>query len=845
MNLKRRRNALYAFVALALGSPAAHADVFDDAWSCAVAVKEGVVDTAIIGGKALKFIATKPDCVTRLGTPATAAPIGVVVGLANIGVLPKSQPSCSGKLYGTAAKPVAEALNATLGELGVLPDGAKDQLIGIAAGGISGEVLAEIPGMDFVSGSLTCGCDLVDAGLNTDTIEKVLNTADNIGDKCGGPVWDKAKEIAGDVVNFAGDAADEGIRQVSNLGDALAGQTKHMPYVNYYDQNWAPNVEAYATYEFSHPNSWHGAKKWKEIWDPCVGYFDGHTQAEDTAQYTCDNMRSGGPLFPKKYFGHELFERVFEFEASVLVKAEREKAYAEFSDIKSGALPKDITDSPCYADQAIKLNSLLPSLRKQAIDSVFGIPKKEKKHNGLAVLPDSPPALWPADTFGAYVLTYFPEVDAGQFHADAAKAVQLALADFNAEEKIRAKLKELVLDYYHKGSICIATTDKNQAELNSLLSQCPTQSCKDTIRSDYQVCRSDLESWREKNMSVLIATEYSNNKVLLQNEQGVREGVCISEAEHTLATEKNAKTLENMVDQCSKAIPREKLEKDYEACAAAEKNWYEKNRPGEGKFNAEYVEKINEGWKGFNDACLDAAKTTFQSCRLSINDSSAKRPGPVEVPNMRDGGITDSSDRLREREPIQRRDERVPKTETEAELRRRKEASSREPLNKRDPLQGLDERVPRTESSAESRRRRESDDSSASREPLTDREPIQRIDDRVLTAEPTRDSRRQLSPEELRRARESMRQDEVPSSDSATLEARRRAAAEAREGRAGRDPVVPEAAPVTDADLPGCYVLSRTESSRYYGCRNTTAFENCLDVEKRDSSIACKLVSKD
>ncbi|HPO25541.1 MAG TPA: hypothetical protein PK135_12860, partial [Arenimonas sp.] len=353
MNPKRRRNALYAFVALALGSPAAHADVFDDAWSCAVAVKEGVVDTAIIGGKALKFIATKPDCVTRLGTPATAAPIGVVVGLANIGVLPKSQPSCSGKLYGTAAKPVAEALSATLGELGVLPDGAKDQLIGIAAGGISGEVLAEIPGMDFVSGSLTCGCDLVDAGLNTDTIEKVLNTADNIGDKCGGPVWDKAKEIAGDVVNFAGDAADEGIRQVSNLGDALAGQTKHMPYVNYYDQNWAPNVEAYATYEFSQPNSWHGAKKWKEIWDPCVSYFDGHTQAEDTAQYTCDNMRSGGPLFPKKYFGHELFERVFEFEASVLVNAEREKAYAEFADIKSGALPKDITDSLCYADQAI------------------------------------------------------------------------------------------------------------------------------------------------------------------------------------------------------------------------------------------------------------------------------------------------------------------------------------------------------------------------------------------------------------------------------------------------------------------------------------------------------------
>ncbi len=851
--LKRRRNSLYAFIALAIGSPAAHADVFDDAWSCAVAIKEGTVDAAIIGAKALEFIATKPDCVGRLGSPATAAPIGVVVGLTNVGVLPKSQPSCGNKLYETAAKPVAEALNATLGELGVLPDGAKDQLIGIAAGGIAGEVLAEIPGMDFVSGSLTCGCDLVDAGLNTETIEKVLNITDNIGDKCGGEVWDKAKEVAGAVVNFAGDAAEEGVRQVSNLGDALAGQTKHMPYLAYYDQNWAPKVEFYATHEFNNPNAWHGGSIWKDVWKPCVSYFDGHTQAEDTAQYTCDNMRSGGPLFPKKYFGHEMFQRVFEFEASVLVNAEREKAYAEFADIKSGALPKDITDSLCYADQAIKLNALLPSLRKQAIDAVFGIPKKEKTHNGLKVLPNSPPALWAADTFGAYVLTYFPEVDKGQFHADASKAVQLALADFNAEEKVRAKLKDLVQDYYRKGSVCIATTDKNQAKLNSLLSQCPTQSCKDTIRSDYQVCRSDFETWHKENKSSLISTEYSYNKSLLQSEAPVREGVCLSEAEHTLATEKNAKAVESMVDQCTKSVPKEKLEKDYAACAAAEETWYEKNRPIDGKFTQEYVGKINEGWKGFNDACLDAAKNTFKSCRLSINDSSAKRPGTVEVPNARDGGLIDSSERLRDREPMKPLSERVPKTETAAQLRRRKEASLRESLSQRDPLQGLDELVPRTESSTESRRRTASDEPRISREPLTNREPIQRIDDRVLIAEPTSESRRQLSPEELRRARESMRQDQVPTADSAALEARRRAAADARAARdqrvgagaAGRDVVVPVVAPVTDADLPGCYVLSKTESSRYYGCRNTTAFDNCLVVVKRDSTVTCKLVSKD
>lgn len=742
---KRRRNRLYAILALAIGSPAAQADVFDDAWSCAVAVKDGVVDTAITGGKALKFIATKPDCVTRLGTPATAAPIGVVVGLANIAVLPTSQPSCSGKLYGTAAKPVAEALNATLGELGLLPDGAKDQLLGIAAGGISGQVLAEIPGMDFVSGSLTCGCDLVDAGLSLETIEKVLNTADNIGDKCGGPVWDKAKEIAGEVVDFAGDAAEEGVRQVSNLGDAIAGQTKHVPYLAYYNQQWAPKVEFYAAHEFNNPNSWHGGKGWQQVWNPCVSYFDAHTQAEDTARYTCDNMRSGGPLFPKTYFGHELFRRVFEFEASVLVNAEREKAYAEFSELKSGAtLPASITENTdCYASASIKLHPVLPAMRTAAINEVFGIPKKETTHNGVAVDPSAPAALWPADTLGAYALTYFPEVDAGQFRADAAKAVNLALADFNAEQRIRAKLAEKVLKHYEANRcVEIDTADPHQKKIDSLISQCPTESCKATIADDYQVCASDNRTWVQDNRDIIFDADTAEGRNL-RIQSIARDAACVSDAERTLATERNAHAVDIMVSQCLKAIPKEKLDGDYKACAAAEESWYETNRPMEGKYTSEYVETINEGWRGFNDACLEAARTTYKSCRLSISDPSARTPGPVEVPNTRDGGVIDATG-----------------------------------------------------------------------------------------------PRRQLPPEELPRTRASKRQYEVPADLRTTRDPRMTT------GRVVSDTVEPDIAPITDADLPGCQVFARSASSRVYACTDSTAYDNCLVVVERDSTVTCRM-SKD
>jgi hypothetical protein len=99
-----------------------------------------------------------------------------------------------------------------------------------------------------------------------------------------------------------------------------------------------------------------------------------------------------------------------------------------------------------------------------------------------------------------------------------------------------------------------------------------------------------------------------------------------------------------------------------------------------------------------------------------------------------------------------------------------------------------------------------------------------------------------------------LRQYQVPAADptatsSAALEARRKSAAEARalrEQRAGaetvtRDPVVPEVAPVTDADLPGCYVFAQSAASKVYACTNSTAMDNCRAVVARDSSLSCRM----
>jgi hypothetical protein len=150
---------------------------------------------------------------------------------------------------------------------------------------------------DFADGNIVGGVDkLIAVGVNG----KVACTlADDV---IGGGLIGKtpvlgniAKEacagFAGKVIGTAVDIANyvpgQVITGVSNLGDELAGQTKHMPTDQYYQQYWAPRVaEGVAQGK---------AGNWtpfiKSIWNPCVSYFDKHTMSAANARKTCDYHR--------------------------------------------------------------------------------------------------------------------------------------------------------------------------------------------------------------------------------------------------------------------------------------------------------------------------------------------------------------------------------------------------------------------------------------------------------------------------------------------------------------------------------------------------------------------------
>lgn len=540
----RRIKLLGAFIALAIGSPAAHASEvvdghFKKAWECAEAVVDGVEDLAVTGAKALKFIASPngAECVVRLGSPPTLAPIGVVLALTNTGVLSHN---CTTELFNTAAKPIAGLLSEGLGALGILNDEQNNWLADIAAGNALGTALQEIPGLTSVTGSLTCGCDLYDAGLSVETIKRVLNTADNLGDKC--PIgWKETKAVAKVVGKAARVAATEVVLQISNLGDEIAGQSKNMPNTAYFDQYWAPNIEHFAAVEFKSPGTWHGQEKWRELWGPCVGYFDTHTLSEKNARNVCDDMRSGNShpnYFAGKGFSQRMFRRVFEFDVTGEVEQARKQAYIDNADME---ITVQGTKDPMAADRNRDYHDAnfpaeLPKFIRAAVDAVFGIPTKEKKHEGLVVANSAPPTTWPADTVGAHAFDFYDQVkgDQGNHRADAAKAVQLAMQDLDVTAQVRAGAEKQTLAFYEREDFIDvgSGTESDQDKVNAMVEQCPTDTCRDSVGLGYRTCSIAAEEYRAANAAAIDNLSYTGQRE--RDEFQSRVNACMAQAKQTL-----------------------------------------------------------------------------------------------------------------------------------------------------------------------------------------------------------------------------------------------------------------------------------------------------------------------
>lgn len=343
-----------------------------EAWDCAQAVGKGVWMQAELGAKALEFVATQPQCIAKFSDVPNIAGMTAVVGIANAGVLPKHQPACENLIYDVAAGPIATGLAA----IPILPNAAKNELYLIAKGEVKGAALKYIPGMEFVTGALSCGCGLTDAGLSVDTVKQVMGVADDIGNQCGGPVWGAAKQIVGAAIGVLLNPGDAILDGVNALGDFLSGESKNMAPTTYFALHFAGDVSYFAGYlsEFRdytpkgsdyywptpEKSTW-GAVAGKEA--ACVDYFKNHTLSEDHAIKLCADMvqgtqRTSDPTFVENGLLQRVQQRLFEY---AVVEAVR---YRQQGLLNGPALQLDVP--PDVPPQYVA------NLRPPAVQKVFG-----------------------------------------------------------------------------------------------------------------------------------------------------------------------------------------------------------------------------------------------------------------------------------------------------------------------------------------------------------------------------------------------------------------------------------------------------------------------------------------
>ncbi|MES2885663.1 MAG: hypothetical protein V4709_12715 [Pseudomonadota bacterium] len=355
-------------------SPRAEAYVpgVSEAWDCAQAVGKGLWVGTELGVKALGFVSGQPQCIAKFGDIPSIAGMAAVVGIANAGVLPKHQPACEDLIYEVAASPIATGLAA----IPILPTPLKNQLYEIAKGNLKGETIKIIPGLEFATGALSCGCGLTDAGLTVDTVKQVMGVADDIGNQCGGPVWDGAKKIVGAAIGVLLNPGDAILDGVNALGDFFSGESKNMSTPAYFAIYFASDVSYYAGYlsefrdytpkgsDYYWPNpeksTW-GSVAGKEA--ACVDYFKNHTLAEDHAIKLCADMvqgtqRTSDPTFVENGLLQRVQQRLFEY---AVVEAVR---YRQQGLMNGPALQLDVPPDvpPQY----------FGNLRPPAVGKVFG-----------------------------------------------------------------------------------------------------------------------------------------------------------------------------------------------------------------------------------------------------------------------------------------------------------------------------------------------------------------------------------------------------------------------------------------------------------------------------------------
>ncbi len=474
-----------------------------------------------------------------------------IIGVASGGLVPDAQKQLDAIVGCVKSKlPIKDACKTALNDAGMPADKIND-----AYG-----LIQRCSGIDDVDDAIVCADTLLDSSIAKDLelevptwINSLFDIYMDIRDKdYWGLVYDVGATIACAVANYflgtdvcafledlaeiAGEIVDgvkEGAGAVNNLGEKIfTSQTKHVPVVQYFQENWLPDVDNYARNIVVKKNGGYWDANVGAKYTACQSYFTNHTMSDDKANRACNDMRDGTNVSDNSFIDKGFSQLASRRGAVLLLPAmipPAAKARVELLRSQGAFKPLPLA-SELQPYDPWKALAEAPGL-DNVILAQYGITGTQQNHEA-----NTAEEAWPAKSVGhrAYLQAQVEKVATATLNfptsdAIAKKSLATAEAAINFADVVKNTLQTA-----QTARVKSAETTKKISEgiqesqlkpLNDLIALCKPKAmwnCETEVRDRYAVCDKNTAAFRDSNASAIANFDSSQGRAAIKKAQDMQ-----------------------------------------------------------------------------------------------------------------------------------------------------------------------------------------------------------------------------------------------------------------------------------------------------------------------------------
>jgi hypothetical protein len=325
-----------------------------------------------------------------------------------------------------------------------------------------------------------------------------------------------------DIAEFASDVADGVVAvggALNNAGEKVfTNQRKHVPVVQYFNENWLPDVDTYANAIVVQKNTGYWSANVGAKFNSCVAYFDSHTMSEDKATRACSDMRDGTAASDNSFIDKGFSQLASRRGAIMLLPGvAKAAAQARIAQLRSQGAFKA---AALYGTQAQydpwKSAQEVPFV-EGAVYRVYGLPGGNLEEPPLKRDAKTVNEAWRTKTvgYGAYILAQAAKVAPATLNFPVSEEIaKKAIASSESGFDIAAEVKIFIASAQAERMKTVETfaninkglKDSQEKPLKEALALCipkATAICEAEVRERFKVCDAKAKAFHDANAALI------------------------------------------------------------------------------------------------------------------------------------------------------------------------------------------------------------------------------------------------------------------------------------------------------------------------------------------------------